>query len=652
MMWRYWLAWLLVSVSLACAAGSGPMTMDLLRRPEYERVVISPDGALLAIAHREDDDTMVTILRRSDLQPVARISSGAHGEIQKLSWLGSDHLLIAANSDTGPYHAPIFNPILYLVDIHKKHPLPMPANFFGTMHGDDHHFLVRECKDFSKDHECRFSLWRQDIDHWLDKGQELAVAPLGDASMMVDHAGVVRFAWAWSKTARSQLYVRSDSGQWSPLNDSDASHVDMVPVGISRDNKTAFLERERTDGPDVIESYDFASGKRTELLSDPVSDPLGIIFSMDGEEPIGAWFGPGRPQARYWAPNSDDAKWHRALMKAFPGNVVSVPSSTADGSTIVVFTYSDKDDGSWYTLDRTTHKAELLFHARPWLDASQMAAMEPFAFKARDGLTLHGFLTRAQGVSGPAPTVVIVHGGPYFVADDWNFDQETQLLAANGYSVLHVNFRGSADFGLHFMQLGYRQWGMAMQDDVTDATRWAITQGVADPKRICIYGASYGGYAALMGAAREPGLYRCAIGLAGPYDLSKLYRWGDIHRSDYGMYYLNVVLGSDKAALIADSPISRAAAITVPVLLAHGELDGRVPIQYASAMRSALKKAGHPPEFVEYEWEGHGLSNPADMQNFYSRMLAFLASNLGPAAGNRGDGAAMVEGTKASGKGK
>jgi dipeptidyl aminopeptidase/acylaminoacyl peptidase len=198
------------------------------------------------------------------------------------------------------------------------------------------------------------------------------------------------------------------------------------------------------------------------------------------------------------------------------------------------------------------------------------------------------------------------------------------------------------------MELGYRQWGLAMQDDITDATHWAIAQGVADPKRICIYGASYGGYAALMGAAREPDLYRCAIGLSGPYDLSKLYRWGDIHRSDYGMHYLNVVLGTDKQALVANSPISRAASIHIPVLLAHGEQDARVPIEYANAMRSALKKAGRPPEFVSYTWEGHGLADPANAKDFYSRMLAFLASNLGSASQSEGGEQANVGAAKTS----
>ena len=633
---RFWAAFLLASAAFACMADSTPKPMDFLQRAEYERVTISPNGALLAIAHREDEGTTVTILQRSDMQVVAQIGSESRGEIGSLAWLGSDHLVIAANRDSGRYHQPIFEPVIYLVDIHAKHPTMLGSDFFGIVRSDEHHFLVEECKDFSADHECRYSLWRHDIDHPMNSDEELAVAPIGDASMMVDHTGQVRFAWAWSNTARSQLFVRSDSGQWTSLNDSDATHIEVIPLGISRDNKTAFLERERADGPDIIESYDFASGKRTELLSDPVSDPLAIISSMDGSEPIGAWYGPGVPQARYWAPASEDAKWHSALVKAFPGSMVSVQSSSADGAVNVVHTRSDRDSGSWYVLDRTTHKATLLFHSRPWLDAERMASVEPFTFKARDGLALHGFLTRAQGVKGAAPMVVVVHGGPYFIADDWAFDGETQLLAAHGYSVLHVNFRGSADFGRQFMERGYRQWGLAMQDDVTDATRWAIAQGVADPKRICIYGASYGGYAALMGAAREPDLYRCAIGLAGPYDLSKLYRWGDIHRSDYGMHYLNVVLGTDKQALFANSPISRASSIHIPVLLAHGEQDARVPVEYANAMRSALKKAGRSPEFVSYTWEGHGLADPANEKDFYDRMLAFLASNLGSAPQGEG----------------
>jgi dienelactone hydrolase len=630
---------LLAALALAAAAVAGPATTGsppsldaLLRRPQYERVEISPDGALLAIAYHNDRGTAVTVVTRSGHVPVAAIDPGARGEISGLAWLGAQQLLISANRSVGPYSVPIVQPALYLLNIHEKHPKILPASFIGTIDGDTSHILVRFCETFEHG-DCVYEVRLVDIDHLNRHGRTLALAPMADSSFLVDHAGMVRFAWGWDDTDRSRLYVRGADAKWTLLNDSDASHVDVVPLGISRDNRTAFLQAQQPDGPDAIESYDFATGKRTQLLRDAVSDPIATIYSLDQREPIGAWFGPGRPQARYWNPASPDAKWHRALAKAFPDSNAVVGSATDDGSILVIYTYSDRDEGSFYLLDRTTHKAQLLFHARPWLDPARMASTTPFSMRARDGLPLHGFVTLPPTATRPAPMVVIVHGGPYRIRDAWAFDAETQLLASRGYAVLRVNFRGSGGFGRRFVERGYRQWGASMQDDVTDATRWAIAQGLADPRRICIYGASYGGYAALMGAAREPTLYRCAIGLAGAYDLNRLYRWGDIHRDDYGMNYLHRVLGHDQAELAARSPATLAAKITIPVLLAHGALDARVPAKYAHEMRKAMKKAGHPVQYVEYPWEGHGLDNPEHQRDFYTRVLRFLAANLrAPAA--------------------
>lgn len=613
----------------SASALSAPPMDALLKRAEYEQVQISPDGQLLAIAHRVDDGTEVTVIRRTDHQAVTQVDPGSRGEVSVLRWLGSHQLLIAANRSIGPYSSPVVNPRLYLLDLNKKHPKILPANFIGTIDGDEEHILVRTCETVEHD-ECVSRVRRLATSHLSGEGDIIAQAPMNGASFMADHAGKVRFAWSWTDKARGRLYVRDGSGKWTLLNDSDASHVGIEPLGISRDNRSAFLEVGQTVGPDVIERYDFATGTRTVLLHDAVSDPLSIIFSLDQREPIGAWFGPGKPQARYWNPGSEDAKWHRALARALPDSLVTVESASADGNVLVLYTGSDRDPGSFYLLDRATHKMQLLFHSNPWIDVSRMAAAQPFAMQARDGLPLHGFVTMPTNGKAPAPMVVMVHGGPFYVADDWRFDPETQLLAAYGYAVLRVNFRGSANFGQAFMQRGYRQWGAAMQDDVTDATRWAIDKGLADPKRICIYGGSYGGYAALMGAAREPTLYRCAIGLAGVYDLNRLYSWGDIHRDDYGMNYLNRVLGHDKAVLAAHSPANLATQITIPVLLAHGTLDGRVPLKYAKEMRHALKRAGHPPEYVEYTYEGHGLAKPEHLHDFYTRLLHFLDTNLAP----------------------
>lgn len=603
----------------------------MLRRPQYEQVKISPDGSALAIAYRQEGGTLVTVVRRSDRSLIAQIDPGSRGEVSALAWLGSHQLIIAANRSTGPYASPIVEPALYLLDLHAKHPRVLPANFIGTIEGDDSHLLVGECNRFDEKGNCMYEVQRVDTARPSSDGEVLTRLPLADAQVMADHAGSVRFAWAWDDTGHSRLFVHAADGQWNKLNDSQDSHVDVVPLGVSRDNRTAFLQSEQREGPDIIESYDLTSGERHRLLDDAVSDPLGIIRSLDGREPIGAWFGPGRPFARYWNPASEDAKWHRALAGAFPGSSASVVSASADGNELVIRTSSDRDDGSYYLLDRATGKVQLLFHVRPWLDPGRMVPVQSFSILARDGLPLHGFVAMPAGQPTHAPMVVVVHGGPYLIRDGWRFDEETQLLAAHGYAVLHVNFRGSGGFGRAFVERGYRQWGAAMQDDVTDATQWAIASGLADPQRICIYGASYGGYAALMGVAREPKLYRCAIGLAGVYDLDRMYRWGDIHRSDYGMHYLKTVLGEDKAVLASRSPSALAARISVPVLLAHGELDGRVSVKHAREMRRALKKTGQPVEYVTYDWEGHGLAKPEDRLDFYTRLLRFLDANLAPA---------------------
>jgi dipeptidyl aminopeptidase/acylaminoacyl peptidase len=263
-----------------------------------------------------------------------------------------------------------------------------------------------------------------------------------------------------------------------------------------------------------------------------------------------------------------------------------------------------------------------------------MAAMEPVAFKARDGLALHGYLTRPPGKDDAKnlPMVVYVHGGPYFVRDAWEYDRDVQFLASRGYAVLQVNFRGSGGYGHAFQQKGYREWGGAMQDDVTDATRWAIAQGIADPKRVCIYGASYGGYAALEGAEKEPSLYRCAIGYVGVYDLRLMYTRGDTPQFTSGENYLKQVLGEDEGVLWERSPVAHPERLKARIMLIAGGEDARVPPVQADAMRSALAKA-----HVDYEWlyqrtEGHGFYDEKHVEDLLTRVGAFLDASLGGAA--------------------
>lgn len=225
--------------------------------------------------------------------------------------------------------------------------------------------------------------------------------------------------------------------------------------------------------------------------------------------------------------------------------------------------------------------------------------------------------------------VVMPHGGPYGIFDRWAFDDDAQMLAEAGYAVLQVNFRGSGNYGVAFEQAGARQWAGTMQDDLTDATRWAIDQHVADPSRICIYGASYGGYAALTGAAKEPDLYRCAVGYVGVYDLEAMHR----EKSRYAAWLRNWEADwvGKREEMAARSPVNMAANIKAKVLLAAGGEDKTAPIAHTKRMAKALRDAGKPVETLYFDSEGHGFYTEAHRREFYTRLLDFLADNLGGA---------------------
>jgi dipeptidyl aminopeptidase/acylaminoacyl peptidase len=253
----------------------------------------------------------------------------------------------------------------------------------------------------------------------------------------------------------------------------------------------------------------------------------------------------------------------------------------------------------------------------------------PVTPQARDGLSLHGWLTRPAGVVGPAPMVVLPHGGPFGEFDVWSYDDDTQMLTEAGYAVLRVNYRGSGNYGKAFQRAGVRQWGGSMQDDLTDATRWAIAQGIADPARICLYGASYGGYASLMGVAKEPSLYRCAVGYVGVYDLPRMQNEAETRATRARRSWSRDWIGNDDAALARVSPVNLADRIQAPVLLVAGGEDLVAPVEHTHAMESALKKAGKQVETYYVRSEGHGFHLPEHRREFYRRLLEFLNRHIG-----------------------
>ncbi len=247
-------------------------------------------------------------------------------------------------------------------------------------------------------------------------------------------------------------------------------------------------------------------------------------------------------------------------------------------------------------------------------------------------MRIHGYVTVPRGLApGSAPPLVVLpHGGPHGVRDRWRFDPEVQMLASEGFAVLQVNFRGSGGYGEAYEEAGYRHWGDRVVQDVVEATRFAIRKGFGDPKRICIYGGSFGAYAALQGAILAPDIFRCAVGYAGIYDLTLLTDSDFAISSRLGRAYIRKVVGEDDAALRAASPALNAEKIKARVLIVHGKKDPRAPFEHAQHLRAALEKSGNPPEWLVEKIEGHGFYDDEAREHMYTRVVRFLHENTPP----------------------
>ncbi|MEJ6005840.1 prolyl oligopeptidase family serine peptidase [Paucibacter sp. AS339] len=304
--------------------------------------------------------------------------------------------------------------------------------------------------------------------------------------------------------------------------------------------------------------------------------------------------------------------------------------------TLLVRANSDRAPEAYYLYNRETRTITPLSSSRPWIDPLQMARVDVQQFAARDGLEIPVQITLPKGpVTGPRPTVMLIHGGPNVRGNYWQWSPEAQFLASRGYVVIEPEFRGSTGYGFKHFQAGWKKWGQEMQDDVTDATQWAIKKGLADPKRICIAGASYGGYATLMGLIREPNMYQCGINWVGVTDIEMLYtvNWSDAADVSlkYGMPLLIGDPDKDKQMMQANSPLRRAAEIKRPLLLAYGEDDRRVPIVHGTAFRDAVKATNPDVEWVSYIREGHGWRQLKNNEDFWGRVERFLDKNIGAA---------------------
>jgi len=600
---------------------------------------LSPTGDYLAVSTDfGEGNHAVQILRLSDMTRTAVLRLPRYESPFQIAWVGDRRLVVAKGRKYGSLEKPLPTGEIIASDFDGKN----QRYIYGyeqqnAAAGLDRGFGYIESVAESNDGRFYMRQLQRNptssmlyvVDTQRPTFKLIADINVPQLEFLVDRNGVARYAWGRNDADNYLLYRSDDGRRWQPMVLQQAGSV-WTPLAFTADNTRVYARLSRDEGPSRLVLSDLDGGDSEVLAGDDFASVGLTQWTGHPSVPFAAAAHSGRPRLAYFDPGRPEAELHKALAELLPQQHVTFVDVSRDGQVVLVHLTGDRDPGGWYVLRRSTNKLEKVLSTREAIDPALMAERRPVRFRAGDGLELEAVLTIPRNSEGRRlPTVVLPHGGPHGVSDDWFYDTDAQFLASRGYLVVQVNYRGSGGRGRAFERLGYLQWGTRIQQDLLDGLDQAVASGLADPERVCAYGGSFGAYSAMMLAARAPQRIRCAVGLAGVYDLKMMYRKGDIKDDAYGRNYLERVIGRSDEELLANSPVSLAAAIKAPVLLVHGERDERAPIAQANAMRSALAAAGRPPGWMAVAGEGHGFYNDDNSIAFYRALEKFLQEHIG-----------------------
>ncbi len=598
---------------------------DFFRKPDRVTVRISPGGSHVAF--------LAPWQRRLNLHvrdlatgEERRITAAAERDIADFVWANDERLIFVQDKGGDENYR------LYGVGRDGSNPIDITP--FDEVKCD----IIDDLEDvpdeilFQMNRRNRelFDVYRLDVHS--GKMTMIAENPGNVQSWITDHEGKLRLALTTDGVNTSILHRPTEDEDWGVVATYDFKQT-ARPLFFTFDNRAVYAASNVGRDKVGIFEYDLGSGTETRLIFEHEDvDAANLLYSRKRKQITAATYETDRLHYAFF--DEQRERIQRLLDEQLPGYDNHLVSGSRDETRYVVYSGSDRTRGSYHLLDVPAMKLTRLFDLSPWLDEREMAPMQPIQVSSFDGLTLHGYLTLPQGIEPRGlPLVVHPHGGPW-ARDSWGFDPEIQFLANRGYAVLQINFRGSTGYGRKFLEASFGQWGLAMQDDVTAAVRWAIDEGIADPRRIAIYGGSYGGYAALSGLTKTPELYACGVSYVG---VSNLFTWIEAF-PPYWKPYLEMVYEMvghperDERRYRETSPLFNVERIRVPLFVAQGANDPRVKKEESDQIVEALRGRGLPVEYLVKDDEGHGFRNEENLFEFYRAMERFLAQHLGGSA--------------------
>jgi dipeptidyl aminopeptidase/acylaminoacyl peptidase len=460
---------------------------------------------------------------------------------------------------------------------------------------------------------------------------QLAENPGNIQGWILDHDGKLRAATVMDGVTTQILYREKESDQFKVVLTTNFKET-LSPLMFTFDNKNMYATSNLGRDKSAIVIFDIAAGKEKEVLYENKDYDVNDVSWSRLKKVLWAANYESWKQERHFF-NEESSQLFGKIQQHLGNYSFNITSMTRAEDRFMVRAYSDRSLGGYYVYDLSTDKLQKVADIAPWLKEEELAEMVPVDYQARDGVKIQGYLTLPVGytmeTAKDLPVIVNPHGGPW-ARDGWYFNPEVQFLANRGYAILQMNFRGSTGYGKAFWEKSFKQWGLTMQDDITDGTKWLIEKGIANPKKIAIYGGSYGGYATLQALVREPELYAAAVDYVGVSNLFSFLRtippyWKPM------LDMMHEMVGNPKAdsiQFVETSPALNADKIKTPLFVAQGKNDPRVNIAESDQIVEALKKRNINVEYMVKDNEGHGFHNEENRFDFYRAMEAFLAKHL------------------------
>jgi len=611
------LSFLLLSVALnSIEAKKIPLT-DFFKNPTKTSYEISPDGKHFAYLAPYNK-------RMNIFVDGNRLTSITDRDVGGMLWKGNDYLIYGRDFG-GDENYQIFS---VNVKTKKTKALTPFKGVKSTILDDLENISNNEILfTMNKNNPEIFDVYRLNI---ISGKTTLEVKNFGNViDWVTDHNGVVRIA-VCSDGVNAKIYYRLDNkSDFKKIMDLDFKNS-FEPLFFTFDNKNIYAATNVGRDKSVIVEYNLEKRKEVKTIyQNNDVDVSNLYYSKKRKVLLSATYYTDRLQRVFL--DKEIETIYKKIESKLPKNIeVALTSSNKEEDKLIIRTYSDKTLGSYYFYDVKKDHIKKLADVSPWLKTNEMCDMIPIQYKSRDGLTIHGYLTVPRVAKAKnLPVVVNPHGGPW-ARDYWGFDPEVQFLANRGYAVLQMNFRGSTGYGKKFWQASFKQWGLKMQDDISDGVKWLIDQGIADPKHVAIYGGSYGGYAVLAGLTFTPDLYACGVDYCG---VSNIFTWME-SIPPYWKPFVEMnyeMVGhpeKDKELLSKASPALHVEQIKAPLLIAQGKNDPRVKIGESNQMVDALRKRGINVPYIVKANEGHGFRNEENRMDFYKNMETFLGTCL------------------------